>query len=529
MSQPIAPPQQGAVPTDLRLDWRTVVVHSVTFKQARQVLSAAVPALAALGISNNLSLPAVIAIFAGVTLLSVLLAVLRWWRFSYQVVLSDGSPGRLVVTQGLLGRTQRVVPIDRIRGIDVDVPWLHRPLGLAVLRVDAAAGGQRKDEVTLDAVRREEAERLRGLLLAGARRAGTPVQVAQPPADGETGTDQTQDAEEKVYARVKPRWLLYAPLVGSYLAVPIAALGVLFHQFTQDEGSWLPASAREWARGLFRPSVGDLLVIGLVLVAALIIGALAAGVVLNWNFVLARRGDHLVAERGLWSTKTASLEIDRLRGYALLEPLGLRLLRAARLIALVTGLAGQSKRGHLLPLGPREEAIRVAEEAVMRYTGPLVGHPVAALRRRLVRAILPGLVLAAAGFAFSWPLWIGIVGLVLAGLGIPLGIDRYRALGHGSDATGFAVRSHSLRRETVVLQRRALVGWAVRESFFQRRSGLASVTALVGVSGGGYTAMDCDHDEGLAWVEQISPRWTEPMRVESSRRVDYYGQPPITG
>ena len=56
-------------------------------------------------------------------------------------------------------------------------------------------------------------------------------------------------------------------------------------------------------------------------------GAVVTAAVANWGFTLTRRGGTLVAERGLLSRRQVSLEHDRVRGYALAEPL---LLRAGR-------------------------------------------------------------------------------------------------------------------------------------------------------------------------------------------------------
>ena len=45
-----------------------------------------------------------------------------------------------MVTRGLLARSVRTVPNDRIRGVEVEAPALHRVFGLVRVRIDAAAG-----------------------------------------------------------------------------------------------------------------------------------------------------------------------------------------------------------------------------------------------------------------------------------------------------------------------------------------------------------------------------------------------------
>ena len=110
-------------------------------------------------------------------------------------------------------------------------------------------------------------------------------------------------------------------------------------------------------------------------------------------------------------------------------------------------------------------------------------------RRRLVRAVAGGLAVLAAGVVLTvvagqW--WLLVVGAVLSVLGVPLGLGRYASLGHVAGPRSFSVRSGWLVREQVVLQRRAVVGWQVRQSFAQRRQGLATVVACVGAGSGAW-------------------------------------------
>ncbi|HZB50758.1 MAG TPA: PH domain-containing protein, partial [Mycobacteriales bacterium] len=271
-------------------------------------------------------------------------------------------------------------------------------------------------------------------------------------------------------------------------------------------------------------SLVTLLVLALLVLA--VAGAVVTAAVANWGFTLTRRGGTLVAERGLLSRRQVSLEHDRVRGYALDEPLPLRLARAARLTALVTGLGGQdgtgagaagSRRGQLLPLGPAAVARQVAAAAVVDFATPLRRHPPAARRRRLVRAVAPWLVLAA-GLAVAtlagarlWPAVAAV--LVLAALGVPLGLDRYAGLGHALDPRAVSVRSGSLRRRQVVLARRGVIGWSVRQSWFQRRSGLATLTLPTGAGTGGYDAVDLAAADAVALMVEVDPRRVGPLSI----------------
>jgi uncharacterized membrane protein YdbT with pleckstrin-like domain len=461
-------------PPGRRTSPRIVAVHTATFRQARQLVPALIPVVAIWGFDDGLVTVVVLA--AAITAVSLAAALLGWWRFSYV----DG-PTAVVVTRGLLARSVRTVPNDRIRGVEVETPPLHRVFGLVRVRIDAAAGsvGANQEEVVVDGVPRAEGDRLRETLLA---RRGTAPAGAPAPADGVAA-----EVREEEFARFDNRWLLYAPLVGSYLVVPLAAVGTLFRFLDELPDGLVPR--------LDGPDLSDVQVIVVALVLATALLALAAVVgaaLVNWRFRLVRRGGTLVAVRGLLTRRHTELEVDRIRGGTLSEGLGMRWVRAARVNALVTGLGQANRRGQLLPLGPRTEA-----EALLRRLvdspGPLLAHPPAARRRRLVRAVLAGLLLTVAGAVAAVTLgwwWLLVAGGVLTALGVPMGIGRYHSLGHAAGPRTFSVRSGWLVREQAVLQRRAVVGWQVRQSVFQRRQGVATVVACVGAGSGGYAAID---------------------------------------
>ena len=472
---------------------RIVAVHTVTFRQARQFVPLLLPLAAAGGFGGGTTM-AVVAVVV-VTLLSLATAVLAWSRFGY----ADG-PTSVVVTRGLLSRSVRTVPNDRVRGVEVEAPVLHRLFGLVRVRIDAAAGSATGDseELVVDGVTRAEGDRLRASVLA---HRATPAAAPDRTA--------AEEPAEEVIARFDPRWLLYAPLVGSYLAVPLAAVGAL-SRYADD----LPGRYRPHFDG---PDLSDAGVVATVTVVALLLlalGAVVGAAVVNWGFRLVRRGGSLIAVRGLITRRHTELEIDRIRGGTLTEGLGMRLVGAARSTALVTGLGDAARRGQLLPLGPRTEAVALLHRLV-DDPGPLRAHPPGARRRRIGRAVAPGLLVSAAGVVATAVLgwwWMLLVGAALMLLGVPLGLGRYAALGHAAGARSFTVRSGWLVREQAVLQRRAVVGWQVHQSPFQRRAGVATVLACVGAGVGGYAAIDLAADDVAGFTEAASGPWAAALR-----------------
>jgi putative membrane protein len=132
-----------------------------------------------------------------------------------------------------------------------------------------------------------------------------------------------------------------------------------------------------------------------------------------------------------------------------------------------------------------------------------------------VRAVATGLLVSVLGAVgtvlFGW-WWVLAAGLALTVLGVPLGLARYAALGHAAGPSSFAVRSGWVIRREAVLERRAVVGWHVEQTFFQRRAGLATVVACVGAGTGGYSVQDMAAEEVVPFTAAASEPWATTFR-----------------
>ncbi len=286
--------------------------------------------------------------------------------------------------------------------------------------------------------------------------------------------------------RLDPSWVRYAPLTTSGVVIALAALG---------GGGQLVGNAIE--RFASSSSVDDrvrglpLLVAipASVLVFVMVASVLAIGgyLLTNWGFTLSRdtTGQTFHVRRGLLTTRETSIDVERLRGLEIHEPLGLRLAGGGRLSAVVTGLSRRaSESTALVPPAPRAVVVGVGED-VLGESGPLatalLPHGPAAHRRRRLRALtvtsVVPIVLAVLVFIDGWPAWLAVLGLLapLAGACARRGPVRAprarpdRALPRG------AVGSLAGRRDAV--QRTGIIGWNIRQSLFQRRAGLVTLCA----------------------------------------------------
>ncbi|MFJ2894493.1 PH domain-containing protein [Streptomyces sp. NPDC087218] len=486
-----------------RLDRRTVLVNALVV--AGVAAGAAVPTT--LGLSGRFGFAtAVTWVLAGAVLLIGCAAVgdyVRWRRTRYRI-----GTERVELHTGLFLVKKRSLARERIRSVDLTAHPLQRVLGLVTVRIGTGEHSGGDSTLELDPVSGAEGERLRRELLARA--------TADAP-----GTHR-----EGELVALDPRWIRYAPV--SFVA---PALGGAAAGAVMQVSDWFGAQGRviAWVGDRFRDTslltMVVILAVGAVVVGA--VGALGLWIEMWWGYRLEREpGGTLRVRRGLLTSRSISIEERRLRGVDLVEPLGVRMCGAARVDAITTGLAKDDEEQHgdhntLLPPAPRSLADTVAAEVLREAASPtgapLVRHPVAARGRRLRRALwavlVPVAVLALLG-ALLTPvlLW---TALACAALGLPVGLllarDAYHGLGHAVSGDYLVVRSGTVRRSTAALERAGVIGWTIRQTYFQRRAGVLSVTATTAAGSGAYTAHDVDRSEGLDFAAGAVPGLLEPF------------------
>ncbi|MFF3837226.1 PH domain-containing protein [Streptomyces sp. NPDC001930] len=504
-------------PDWLRLDPRTVLVRVVLFGGV--LLGAALPVTFALAGPRPLwQAAAWVAAGVALALLADIAAeTVRLRRTRYRV----GSE-RVELHTGLLVVQRRSLARERIRSADLTANPLQRVLGLVKVRIGTGehTGGS-DSTLELDLVTRAEGERLRHALLA--RPAATPEAPDHDPS----------------LATLDPRWIRYAPV--SFVA---PALGGAAAGAVMQVSEWFGAQGEviDWIGDRFE----DVSIPWMILVLALLatvagaVGALGLWVEMWWNYRLEREpGGTLRVSRGLFTARSVSIEERRLRGIELVEPLGVRAFGAARVDAVATGLVKDEADKHadlksLLPAAERAVADRVAAQ-VLREPEPPTGAPLAAhpraARTRRVRWALGSVLVPVAVLVLLGLLLTPVLLYVAAGCAVVLGpvavlfaLDAYRALGHGVSGAYLVTRSGTVRRATVALQRSGVIGWTVKQSYFQRRAGVLTLTATTAAGAGAYDILDVGRSQGLTFaagaVPDLLTPFLEPVPTQEARSTD---------
>nr|WP_246074790.1 PH domain-containing protein [Nonomuraea terrae] len=429
---------------------------------------------------------------------------LRWSKTRYRL-----TAEHLELKTGLLVRRHRSIPRGRVRSVDLTADPMHRLLRLAVVRVGTGhrESSSKAAAVSLNALRRAEAQTLRASLV---RRDG--------------------DGADETIARFDRRWLRFGPLSFASPVLGLSALGATYETLDilgYDPDHVLIPYLIDRLGEADPLVVSVLAVLGLLLVGA--IGALGWYAETWWDFRLVREpSGGLRASRGLFVTRSATLEEERLHGVEVAEPLMLRLGGGAYTYAVATGAGGAEDEADtfntsvLLPPAPIGESHRVAAEVLHEDDDPgqvvsLVPHTRHALARRIRWAFLAGAGLG--GVPAGLGLWLGPV-LVHAGWicalavwagGLLFARDGYRNLGHGITGNYLVTRHGSLKRRTIALRRGGVIGWTVTQWAWHRRATLCRVTATTPGGRGAYHVKDVLMGEGLRFAEKAVPGLLVPF------------------
>lgn len=108
---------------------------------------------------NRLGLVHFAAVVGVVAIGAVIFSAVGWWNTGYQVVARE-----LRISDGLLWRRNRAIPLDRLQSVELRRPLLAQLTGLAELRLEVVGGS--KTEAPLAYLTVREASALRERLLA---------------------------------------------------------------------------------------------------------------------------------------------------------------------------------------------------------------------------------------------------------------------------------------------------------------------------------------------------------------------------
>ncbi|MBF5000470.1 PH domain-containing protein [Nocardia sp. BSTN01] len=511
----------------------------------------------------------------------VVFALTRWFTTTYRI-----GAYTVQLRRGLLQRRTLTVPRSRIRSVDVHADLMHRLLGLVVLVIGTGQHADREKRFHLDGVDARQVPELRALLLrpaentqpdpaaAGAFGVSPGLSGRSAALTGDQGTEaehvdpnkpaqQSNSVHNGISAgraalqralnggesgaladdaieigHWRPRWVRYAPLSLTGLAIVGPVIGLAAKVGVADV-----LVHSEAVQDLTEHSAVFIALAVTGAVVVLVIAAIAACIRYLTTYLGLRvldDGTALHIRSGLFTTRQTTLDLSRLRGATVKEPLLLRLAGGAELEAIMTGTSPRQK---LLPQAPRAAVDRTLAQlltsrsrrgtAGSEHAAPqqlwddpataaapasvaLEQHGPRARRRRYTRAFIPVWILLATFAAILLaglhvPPWAWVVPVIVALVAAALAHDRYRGLGHavipsdGERPVWLITRRGALDRDRDCLEAPGVIGWTVRQTLFQRRAGLVTVIAASAAGKKKYSIVDLPIERAWTLIDQVTP------------------------
>jgi putative membrane protein len=403
--------------------------------------------------------------------------LLYWRRFEFRV-----GQNEIRIDSGILSRTHRSIPFDRIQDVDITQGPIARALGLARVKFETGASAG-EEEGVLQAIRLERAEELRDLVRSRrVRSAAAAVEAAA-----------TVEEAEPIYTLSLKRLLLAGTFNFS-----LALLAGLFG-LTQTFGDALgfdPFSRTFWlnilsAGGPIRDFIlahrATTAAVGIVTLILLgVVTGIVRTTLRDYGFRLDRTGVGLRRRRGLFTRTDVTLPIKRAQAALVASgPVRDRFgWRELRLQSLAKDEGG--KGSHVVaPLARDEEVGRILTQLEW---APLPDDvPWVRVSRAYVTTLAVGMIplyFIAAGNLFFQPLIGAAIAVALLGMLATRWLAWTRT-GYAVDAERLLVRTGWWKRRITVLPAPRIQSVDLRESFISRLFGISALQ--FGVAGGGMT------------------------------------------
>jgi putative membrane protein len=489
------------------------VVLGVDLRQLIQAVAFPVFATVAAGRGLTIGLLLVFAV------VGLGIRVLAWQRFTFSF---DGEVLR--VAEGVLSRNQRALDVARIQQVEIDRSWVHRAVGLASLRVETA-GSSSEVEVELRVIPVGDAEALRDAV----RASKAAITGATRPATGDDGV--LEGTRRREILHVPAGHVVLAAVTGVRLlvlpAVLVGALQLVGQNTSEtiDGAVDLLAGAGLLGPDGFRPpTLTAALVAGAVVLVASVVTAIVVGLLRDANYRVTLVGDDLHVSRGLVSTRESVLPLRRVQLVDIQRNWLRRLLGFAAVRVHSAGGSGAADRRVTVPLlrdGAVDPFVREVLPGVPGVPA-LTPHPRTAMRRAIFRWSRPALVVAATVWAL--PAWTPVVlpdaarpasvGLVV--VAVVLAVVEYRQLAHGITGRVVAARRGALSVSTSLAPVVKVQGASTRANLFQRRLGLATVTAHVAGPGGDVEILDTSTGAAAELQARLTEHAARPVVVPAS-------------
>lgn len=409
-------------------------------------------------------------------------SVVMWWRYTYRI---EGD--ELRIEYGVIVRKKSFIPRHRIQVINISSGILQRMFGLVSLNVQTAGGDT--TGVTINALTREEAEWIKETLSK----------------HGLSGSNTIDGQEDVSFPEYNLSWknLIIAGTTSGSFGIALSIVGTITSQIhgIVDEDVLL-----DFIEDFFQSDITFFIILAITLIFFSWILSIIGTILAHANFRITAKAKELIISRGLFEKRQISIPYSRIQAIRVQEGVFRQPFGYCSLYIESAGFGEQSGQSTVMyPLLRKKDVPTFLMEILPDYLRETDRHrpPIKALRRYMIRTMIPILFLAG---ALLWLSIFGLYTLLLLPFGAFLGYLRFRAAAIGKDDDTMTITYRNLAKTTAIIKRHRIQSGLAHDNWFQRRLGLKSLTVTVASSNTGATFTAADFDEGLVldlleWVE----------------------------
>lgn len=438
----------------------------------------------------------------GLSVLSLAVSGVRYWRFTYQV-----TPAGVTIRRGLFVRQVTHIPYAKIQTVQRNQWFYLRPLHLERVTIETAGKQDDDGEGQLAVVPQSVGDRIEAYRHGQVQ----PEVVSNRPADGALKSDPSEP-------RYQISWSsLNAYALSSLGVVPIVlVMGWLYDKLTKLAPK---GTVDQLEHRLVTLQSGWLIGLGVVVLALGLLASYATVVQRYYHFTLVKTEQTLNVTHGFFQSKQVSLPVRRIQAVKLKQNVLRQWLRLTTVQVLTAGGAGEDENDRELTLVPVLRPTEV-DATLARFITWWPPSPVLIPVRRLGRWLFVrnslfvwGLTLAAlTGLVWWWlpnlmsvMMWSWPIGLLIATLQ-----GRYAGRNAGIALAGaqLVLQTGSwFTRERFVVPRVKVQSLEVRQSRWLRRGHLVHLSVKLRAGNAAKTVEVRYLDE--ATVQKIQ-RWYLP-------------------
>jgi putative membrane protein len=405
--------------------------------------------------------------FAGL----IVVGIISWYRFYYWI-----EDGELRMEYGVLVKKRRFIPQERIQTIDTSEGIIQRIFGLVKVQVETAGGGA-EAEAKLTALTKEEAGLLREVLLYKPQKLDESEEA--PDRGEETIPEREVPVTPKPTFTISWKSLFIAGTTSGGIGVVLSAVIAFVSQFDQ----FVPYEDIIDRFGVVLQT--SVFFIASIVFIVLLLSWLISIVMTMFkygNFTVVKNNEELLISRGIIEKRQLTIPLERIQAIRISQNILRQPFGFATVYVESAGSSGGKEADFstiLFPLVKMMEVEKHIQKFVPSYQLKEKLHtlPVRSLFRYIIRLVVPAVILSIPVAYFFQPY--GYFAFLSAGLAALLGYSQYKAGGWKLEDQQLQMSFRRLNKNIVLVRKKRIQSFELKESFFQRRRSLLTINAAI--------------------------------------------------